>query len=413
MPPDTNKSVQFQSSQINIDVENERNALDNAIAELSTVNTNIKFTESNDAIITQFLDSNNIDSPFSTEKFGIVTDVALIDSNNQKSISTNIFGISELPNTLSVVDEQGNPLDFGGNIQVTFDSITQSLPKSVTSWGTVKFFLDDRLLDTKKLWSTHNDIQKQSMSLVPNLIFESEDSFEFPIPPSFSEREKRNYTYNFSDENLPNGLHIFRVVFYDINAVIDSNNFNWKGENIVYELKFNIDDSLITKVSESGNGEKSTVFKSDGKFILNLSTIAEKCYSTPVRTDCIKTKPSDNVSPKIELLVDDKRIALVPKGTDSSSSLLPNVISTIPRGTNLKILIDDVVKYDEKTPLSQRNYELVCMPVVVDLSAPSYNIILNGQLVSLNILSSITVENRCTSSFGYEYTGEKYVLSLN
>ena len=64
--------------------------IDQAIQEYSIIETNRVFTESNDSLITQFLDDQEIDTPLSTEKFGIETQVALFDSdNNVPQVSKN------------------------------------------------------------------------------------------------------------------------------------------------------------------------------------------------------------------------------------------------------------------------------------------------------------------------------------
>jgi hypothetical protein len=352
VPPDVINDISNEPSVTHLespeDIVNEARSS----SQLSVVETNVKFTETDSSKITLFLDSQNIDSPLSTEKFGIITDVALFDSNNQKSTVTNVFGVNEIPDVLSVTDAEGIPLDFGGNIQVTFDSITQSLPKSVTSWGTVKFFLDDRLLDTKKLWSSYQSNQRQSMSILSNINFERDVPNlvldEFPVPPSFIDREKRNYTYNFSDENLTDGSHVFRVVFYDMNAVIDSKNFNWKGENIVYELKFNVDNNMITKESEMGNGLKSTVFKSDNRFTYSKTDLT---LSVNHNGQLLYFYSQTSFPHIMNVYVNDKLVKMIDNSTPSSEFLFP-------RDSQLKVIIDGKTVYDEKQPLTQTNHHM-------------------------------------------------------
>src|SRR3990167_10706195 len=62
------------------DVEADKNAIDQFILN-SIVNDATDFTESDDSVVTQFLDSNNIDSPLSTEKFRVEINTVLFDSN--------------------------------------------------------------------------------------------------------------------------------------------------------------------------------------------------------------------------------------------------------------------------------------------------------------------------------------------
>ena len=232
----------------------------------SVVDTDTVITDSDQSAIQNFLDESGVGF---TEKFGIQTNIALIDTNNIVTHESNIFGINELPDSLSITDEDGNILDLGGSVQVSFESIAQSNPNSVTSWASVSFFLDDNKLDTKKLWASYQGSQN-SMSVLNNLSF---DDSNFPINPSFSDREKTNFTFTFTDEGLSNGDHTFRVVFDKVDAIVDNRNFNWQGENIIYDLTFNVDGNKITKESEDGNGDKISVFKSDNKFIFTTQSM--------------------------------------------------------------------------------------------------------------------------------------------
>lgn len=377
------------------------------ISHVSIVETDIDFTESNDSLLTQFLDSRDIDSPLSSEKFAIVTDVALFDSNNQKSSTTNIFGINELPNTMAVLDESGKPLDFGGYVQVTFDSITQSLPKSVTSWGTVKFFLDDKLLDTKKIWSSYQNTQKQSMSVLSNLSLQSNPSNlsnlalkEFPVSPSFSEREKKNFTYNFSDDNLTDGLHIFRVVFYDINAVVDASNFDWVGEDIVYELKFNVDNNMITKISEIGNGEKSTTYKSDNRFYWTKRNHDVQWMNNEQKFHFIAPTTFPHV---MNFYIDGKLVNTADNSMEDSHFWFP-------RNSQLKVTVDGVVVYDEKQPLSQINHFVevrseLLRGYVYDRSCQTSfgEVFVSGSLIGGDYKNIVTSSIGYSDEFTYHY----------
>ena len=136
------------------------------IGQYSVVDTDIIFTESNDSILQQFLDSQNIDSPLATEKFGVEIQTALFDSNGNKSLNSTTFGIAQL----SVTDEQGRLLDLG-SIQTSFLGFTRNMEKSTNIWGTVKFYLDDDLIDTKRIWASSSNQQKTPLFLVSSLSF--------------------------------------------------------------------------------------------------------------------------------------------------------------------------------------------------------------------------------------------------
>ena len=136
------------------------------IGQYSVVETDELFTESNDSILQQFLDSQNIDSSLATEKFGVEIQTALFDSNGKKYLNSTTLGVSQL----SVTDEQGRLLDLG-SIQTSFLGFTRNIEKSTNIWGTVKFYLDDDLIDTKRIWASSSNQQKTPLFLVDSLSF--------------------------------------------------------------------------------------------------------------------------------------------------------------------------------------------------------------------------------------------------
>ena len=292
------------------------------IATGSIVDTDVKYTESNDSLLTQFLDSSGSDLPLSTEKFGIEVQTALFDSNQNKYLNSTVFGVSEL----SVLDEQGRVLDLG-SIQTSFAGVTRNTEKSINIWGTVKFYLDDNLIDTKKLWASSTNQKSVPLFVVSNLSFVDanvdyaristiEDQIislkneiislgeqscvncngrdteirirddkitalnielvqlkikideKMPSSPSFSDR-KTNFTFTLSDEGSDwkdGDDHYYRVVLTDINASIDSDNdfkeFSWSGEYVAYELKVKVDETK-TVVFDIINNNAIQIFKSD------------------------------------------------------------------------------------------------------------------------------------------------------
>lgn len=368
----------------------------------SVIETDVIIKESDQNDLEKWLDEQGIGF---TEKFAIKTDVTLIDSNNRITTESSVFGFDE-PTTLSITDIDGNILDFGGTVQVTFDSVTQDVPNSVTSWADVKFFLDDRLLDNKKLWASYQNEQTSSMSVLNDLVFRtsaendkleveikqlqdilrilpeysrgqrdglaqnlgtSDDSVsnltslvqskitglqlqisivdKIPVNPSFSEREKINYTFTFEDENLSDGKHTFRVVFDEINALVDNKNFNWHGENIAYELDFIVDGSKVTKESEDGNG-KISVFKSDNRFIYHISA------------DTTKTQRYGGAYTLIPELNDIFRVYVNDELIKTIDSSTEPFEFSFARDSQLKITVNDKIVFDEKTPTSQVNHHI-------------------------------------------------------
>ena len=354
----------------------------------SVVDTDTVITDSDQSAIQNFLDESGVGF---TEKFGIQTNIALIDTNNIVTHESNIFGINELPDSLSITDEDGNILDLGGSVQVSFESIAQSNPNSVTSWASVSFFLDDNKLDTKKLWASYQGSQN-SMSVLNNLSF---DDSNFPINPSFSDREKTNFTFTFTDEGLSNGDHTFRVVFDKVDAIVDNRNFNWQGENIIYDLTFNVDGNKITKESEDGNGDKISVFKSDNKFI--FTTQSSRLGNTINGGYQHFATIQGSIDGIIEVFVNDELIETYSQISQSSEF-------TFARDSQLRIDVNGQTVYDEKQPVTQTNHYITISPKVTAsyIKYGSCHSSGGGSVFAYATMSGIAWESKLTSSFGYE-----------
>jgi hypothetical protein len=237
----------------------------------SIVETNIIYHESDDPYIKRIADELGLTFD---DNLGIAVDVTLVNSDGKKISSTNVVSISELPDTLSIIGEQGELLDNGGMIQLLFKSITPNIPKSATVWATGSVFLDDNKIDGKDihLYSSYQNESEELMAVLDNLSF---DDTGFPNFPGFDQVKNTNYTFDFNDENLSDGPHIFRVVIDQVDGIVDNQVYSFKGFNIFYELTFIVDNDKITKESESGNGEQITVFKSDStlQFSGDLKTV--------------------------------------------------------------------------------------------------------------------------------------------
>jgi len=248
----------------------------------SIVSTDTVFTESDDNLVTQFLDEAEIDLPLASEKFGIEVQTVLFDSEQNQFPFSTILNIPQL----TVTDNEGRLLDLG-SIQTTFLGITtDDSDKSFKMNGVVEFWLDDDLIAKKHLYASETDNKKTyQLSLVNNLTVISENIGEtsyvnesgtttsvnltkkVPIPPSFTER-KSNFTFTLSDEgkNWADGSkHTYRVVIRDVHANIDSQSnfkvFDWSGEKIAYQLDVTVDQSKKTVIGAENKAVK--IFKSD------------------------------------------------------------------------------------------------------------------------------------------------------
>ena len=112
-------------------------------SELSIIETERVFTESDQSLVEQFLDEQGL--PSSSEKLGIEVQTALFDSNQKQYDYSNIVGIPQL----AVTDDLGRVLDLG-TIQTSFLAVTADNERTLNLYGTVEFYLDDDLITTKK-----------------------------------------------------------------------------------------------------------------------------------------------------------------------------------------------------------------------------------------------------------------------
>jgi hypothetical protein len=346
----------LSSDDINMDQE----IIDQAFETYSIIDTEIVFTESNDSLVTRFLDEQQIDSPFSTEKFGIETQTVLFDSNQEQFPSSNILDIPQL----TLTDTEGRILDLG-SIQTSFVGITANSEKSFNMTGTVEFWLDDTLIKTKKLYASDTS----SENIHPISVVDS-------LPPSSFDRPT-TFTFTLSDEgrNWTDGSeHTYRVVMKnidaDVNSEQDHKKFSWSGEEIVYELKTIVDDRKITILDEENNAV--AIFKSDN----TLQICGNSIYQLVRFVNSDLHQPTFTVSPIPVTITDvdgnviasasftqpdaerlhspSKKTKNVWYGTNDLKSCSEKV-SGIPRNADLIFIIDGQ-KIPIKTPLSQVNY---------------------------------------------------------
>ena len=337
----------------------------------SVVDTNTVFTESDQNAIEQFLDDSGVGF---TEKFGIQTSVALLDSDsNIVDTPSSILGISQL----SVTDDKGNLLDLGA-IQTTMKGISQSKETSVNIWGNVNFFLDDTLVDTKKIWASGQNVNTLDLSLVDSLTFDNTNTnsqFSSDIKsanaPSFSQQEKRNHTFTLSDEGrnwTDDSKHTYRVVITEVHAKLDSDKdvkeFNWSGQYIAYELTVTVVSSkkVVLQNDAGGNPKAVEIFKSDNTIQLCGQNIFQN-PSHPINPfDSTATPPRVVVKDTSgNVLADVSHTVKAGWGAghlqNTSYSNCSGKISGIPRGVELVFTVNGI-DHTLTTPDHQVNYML-------------------------------------------------------
>ena len=388
------------------DINMDQSIIDQAIQEYSIIETNRVFTESDDSLITQFLDDQEIDTPLSTEKFGIETQVALFDSDNNVYNISDVFGIPQL----SVTDDEGRVLDLGA-IQVTFESISKQKEKTIDVWGTVEFYLDDTKVDSKYIWASGTNSDRLTLSLLDSLSVTS----NVAVAPSFSAQEKKNHTFTLSDEGrdwVDGSEHTYRVVITKLHANANSEQdfkeFHWTGQHIAYELKVKVNEKK--KVIYDYTGKAIQVFKSDNTIQLCGKTteqeIAYKGWHThqAVPPNVI-IKDSDG-----ELLLD---VSFNPEqvrhgsfggkhafGKLWQSSSCSEIFTGIPRNADLIFEIKNQ-QFNVQTDSSQKNFyvnaDWAKSPLVTTKNENNKVPPNDGSLVSV------------TTNFGYETNGGNVV----
>jgi hypothetical protein len=141
-----------------------------------------KFTESDNDVVTNFLDNIGLEG---TEKFGIETQVAIESPDGSIETLSDIFAVSKL----SVIDELGN-IRNKDVIQTSFAGLSKTNDASVNIWATVKFMLDDDIIDTKRLWASTVKSQVTPLSIVSNLSFQNQDDDYVRIADIGTEKQK-------------------------------------------------------------------------------------------------------------------------------------------------------------------------------------------------------------------------------
>ena len=375
-PPQNENNVTFTNVQ---GFETEEEALSFELdnlqeIEFSIIESEIVFTESDQSLVEQFLDENDL--PSSSEKFGIEVQTVLFDSDLTQYPSSSILSIP----ALELTDSEGRLLDLG-SIQTSFLGIVSDSNRgSETTFnmeGTVKFYLDDTLITTKKLYgSEQGDSKTFELSILDSL------------PPTSFDRPQA-FTFTLSDEGqgwIDGSEHIYRIIITDIDAKISSNKdlekYTFNGEKIAYELKVTLDESKKVILGEDSYAvsifkNDSTIqvcanshfykFKNPGTFNTGIGGTSATTYSVnptveirdadgiPIVTKVTATKPVPNIL--------DEDMPCGSKHCYGTRDLrqCSSALSGIPR--NADIIIDvkrdgETKSYEVHTPKSQFNYYL-------------------------------------------------------
>ena len=332
--------------------------------ELSIVETDRVFTESDQSIIEQFLDEQEL--PSATEKFGIEVQTVLFDSFQNQFPSSSVLSIP----SLELTDSEGRLLDLG-SIQTSFLGITTDSNRGEESQfnleGTVEFYLDDDLITTKKLYGS----EQGSTNTHELFIVDS-------IPPPFSNRPLA-FTFTLSDEGkdwVNNSDHVYRIVITEISAVLQSDEntkrFSWNGQKIAYELNVRLDDSKKVILNQSNNA--ISIFKSDSTIkMCGTSEHFKFKYgmggTTVSNNPSVTVRNSDNVilaqigsNLTINESISDN---LQKTGKHNYGSIVTSycseTMSGIPRDSDIVIELKrdgETKSYEVHTPKSQINYHI-------------------------------------------------------
>ena len=330
--------------------------------EFSIIDTERVFTTSDQSAIEQFLDENDL--PSSSEKFGIEVQTVLFDSDLKQYPTSNVIAIPEL----SITDDQGRVLDLG-TIQTSFLGINSDSERGdETSFnldGTVKFYLDDDLITTKKLYSSETGSNENyKLSILDS------------IPPTSFDNRPQAFTFTLADEGadwLDKSEHTYRIVVTEINAEINSNEnikkFSWNGEKIAYELKVKVDESK--KVVYDYKGEAVSIFKNDSTLqICGYSIYQKENSQAPIQGEKTISPPSvvvrdtsGNILASAEHTA-TVAVAGIAEGRNQKTWYGVSTVGScsektygIPRDADIIFTVNDK-DYPVHTPKSQINYHL-------------------------------------------------------
>jgi len=364
----------------------------------SIVDTDVVFVESDESILTNFLDENNLAG--GSETATLETSTILFDSDQNQFPTSSFLGIP----SLSVTDSDGNLLDLG-TMHTGFFIKTTNPKLSIEAYGKVKFFLGDQLIADKWIWLSSQSEEDNQFVILDNLFF-TERTVEtkvttfvveldaevlktviitekIPIPPSFSDR-KQAFTFTISDEGrdwIDGSTHTYRVIITEFNVNADNERFGFTGEFLAYALAVTVDGQKIVVLGDDNNA--ISIFKSDATFVLTTHATVIYCGSAICSEIGYATSPTVSIYKNGEFIIDlNSGTPPNPPSRTSggwSGSRYEEKIN-LQRGTDYILKIEGV-DYPISTPLSQSNWQVSCSPIFLD--------------------NKYTGEDECVSNFGY------------
>lgn len=374
------------------------------LTQTSVIPTQPKLAESDNDKITNFIES--LQGKF--DQFGIETIAVKYNINGEKQSYSTIFPIQLLGSVLSdnmVVE----------NLQIAFNAVTADEFSTFNLDGIVEFKLNDKIITTKKLWTSSSLANQQKVALK---IVDS-------IPPSLDNRPE-TFDFTFTDEGFVTGdTPTFAVIIKSLKGDYTANGkkktFDWEGEFIAYTLNLTVDESKTTLQKESG--EKISVNKSDDKVVscsVGKYVISWWNSQTGYLTESIDATPSLGIevidsNGKSVGKIDSFTTSQLGKKLDSSNPAITAImecktIEGLARNTEytLKLSNGDSVKI--KTPNEQHNYNIQYRKITAYGGSPTPKIYVNcGGLSYCDIpVYSIAVPNgaiykKAVTNFDYDY----------
>ena len=405
----------------------EREALDLYIQ--SVIDTDVVFTDSNDPLIQRFLDESGIGF---SETFGIVTTVGILSPDGSVDTQLSSFGIAEtsplslidssgvlrdLDTIQIVLDAQSkqteSSINVWGKLQFYEDdnivpngekfiwgsgSNTDSLTLSIVDNLSFEFTKDsDLLIDIAEQEAVVENLrieydrragnQDNTGRFVPdptlpalqeqiNIEMSKLDALKNSqgtiikraFPPSFSEQEKRNFTFTLKDEgqNWVDQQEVtYRAVLTDVHAEINGadgmKKFDWLGQEVIYELDLKVDGAKRVILDEDLIS-KIEVLKSDNTIKLCGSWIYQYGAKDVSGVSSYQSRNPPNVT-----VIDSNGDVLVeashgvsPSGGSSGSSC--STFTGIPRGSELKFNLSTGESITVNTGGSQENFIISASP---------------------------------------------------
>ena len=327
-------------------------------AELSIVRTDVVFSESDQNAFEKFRDEEN--PPIigtTTPTFTLEISASLLAPTGEIVSKNSYLNIPVVSNLLSLTDKQGNVL--AGSAQIGFSGKTTE-DVEINAEGTVEYWLDDRLIATKKIFFTPNGIRGKSFEMFMG------DSVTSTI---IYQPEKR-FTFKFTDEQFEDSsTHTFRVIVknFDVETITDDKRkkYNWAGEFLAYQVQMTVDKSKISIVDEAGNN--ISVFKDDNKLILcDVKTHGFETKNKPPVITIVRKDDNQKLGTIDINKIQSTQNIIYEEDGQKSCAVLPD----LQRNTDYLLLVEGK-NYEIHTPTVQQNYLIYCSALAVDTNTRS------------------------------------------